>query len=161
MRAKSQKSSMPPYERVQEQLSRSPKKWLVTGAAGFIGSHLVEKLLQLNQQVVGLDNLSTGHKRNLLDVQRIVGSAAWKNFKFMRADIRKPAACQSACRGVDYVLHQAALASVPRSIQDPFRNNDCNVTGFLNMLIAAQDGRVKRFVYASSSAVYGDEESLP
>jgi UDP-N-acetylglucosamine 4-epimerase len=142
-------------------LAASPKSWVVTGVAGFIGSNLLETLLQLNQKVTGLDNLATGHKRNLAQVQSAVGPSLWKNFKWIEGDIQDPAACQEAVRGADYVLHQAALGSVPRSIVQPAETNASNVTGFLNMLWAAQEQKVKRFVFASSSSVYGDAKALP
>src|SRR5262245_30789984 len=152
---------MTAYERVQKSLRSRPRTWLVTGAAGFIGSNLVEKLLFLNQRVIGLDNFTTGHKKNLSEVRQLVGSARWRRFKFIEGDIRELNTCQDACQRVDYVLHQAALGSVPRSIEDPIATNESNVTGFLNMLVAARDTNVKRFVYASSSSVYGDEITLP
>jgi UDP-N-acetylglucosamine 4-epimerase len=142
-------------------LERESSTWLVTGAAGFIGSNLVEGLLKLNQKVVGLDNFSTGQKKNLFDVRRSVGLDLWENFSFLQADIADLASCKRACRGVDYVLHQAALGSVPRSISDPIATNQSNVTGFLNMLRAANQASVKRFVFASSSSVYGDHPVLP
>jgi UDP-N-acetylglucosamine 4-epimerase len=135
--------------------------WLVTGAAGFIGSNLVEALLGLNQRVTGLDNFATGHRRNLEQVRELVGSAAWANFAFIEGDICDPAACAGAVQSADFVLHQAALGSVPRSVADPARTNETNVTGFLNMLIAARDAKVRRFVYAASSSTYGDHPSLP
>jgi UDP-N-acetylglucosamine/UDP-N-acetyl-alpha-D-glucosaminouronate 4-epimerase len=135
--------------------------WLVTGAAGFIGSHLVEALLKLEQPVVGLDNFATGKPENLEHVRAQVGEARWRRFRFIEGDIRSPDACQRACAGVGVVLHQAALGSVPRSIDDPIGSNAANVTGFLNMQVAARDAGVKRFVYASSSAVYGDHPALP
>lgn len=137
------------------------KTWLVTGVAGFIGSNLLEALLRGKQSVVGLDNFSTGHQRNLDDVRRNVGEALWKNFVFMRADIVDLESCKKACAGVDYVLHQAAIGSVPRSIQNPIGTHESNVDGFLNMLCAAKEAGVKRFVYASSSSVYGDHPALP
>ena len=152
---------MTAYEKLQRSLLRDPKTWLVTGAAGFIGSHLVQKLLELNQQVLGLDNFATGHRANLANVRQQVGAAAWKHFKFLQGDIRQPKTCQRACQGMDYVLHQAALGSVPRSVEDPLASNEFNVTGFLNVLIAARDSKVRRMVYASSSAVYGDAQGLP
>jgi UDP-N-acetylglucosamine 4-epimerase len=135
--------------------------WLVTGAAGFIGSNLVEALLKLDQRVIGLDNFATGHKKNLEQVKALVSTEQWARFSFIDDDIRDPAICQRACRGVDFVLHQAALGSVPRSIDDPFATHEANVNGFLNMLVAARDAKVKRFVYASSSALYGDHPGLP
>nr|WP_307731897.1 SDR family oxidoreductase [Massilia sp. H27-R4] len=135
--------------------------WLVTGAAGFIGSNLVEALLRLGQQVTGLDNFATGHQHNLDQVRELVGSAAWANFTFIRGDIRVPDDCARAVAGADYVLHEAALGSVSRSMEDPITTNDTNVTGFLNMLVAARDAKVKRFVYAASSSTYGDHPALP
>lgn len=146
---------------VKTRLAQEPKKWLVTGVAGFIGSNLLEELLQLNQQVVGIDNFSTGKASNLDDVRREVGETRWQNFLFYEADIRSLDACQTACAGVDYVLHQAALGSVPRSIDDPITTNQNNIDGFLNMLVAARDAKVKRFVYAASSSTYGDHPGLP
>lgn len=152
---------MTAYEKLKVQLRRTPRRWLVTGAAGFIGSNIVETLLKLNQRVIGLDNFATGHKANLEQVKQRVGSGQWKNFRFFDGDIAALKACRRACRDVDCVLHQAALGSVPRSIEDPIHSNESNVTGFLNMLVAARDSRVKRFVYASSSAIYGDHPGLP
>jgi UDP-N-acetylglucosamine 4-epimerase len=133
----------------------------VTGVAGFIGSNLLESLLRLNQRVVGLDNFSTGHQRNLAEVQKLVSAVQWANFSFICGDIKNLADCQLACDGVDYVLHQAALGSVPRSLEDPISTNASNVSGFLNMLVAARDAKVKRFVYAASSSTYGDHPALP
>ena len=152
---------MSAYETLKTHLQFKQYTWLITGAAGFIGSNLLEALLQLNQKVVGLDNLSTGHKRNLDEVQSIVTPSQWQNFSFMQADICNLANCQTACNGVDYVLHQAALGSVPRSVEDPITSNASNVTGFLNMLVAARNSKVKRFVYAASSSTYGDHPGLP
>ncbi|HSB80053.1 MAG TPA: SDR family oxidoreductase [Candidatus Methylomirabilis sp.] len=149
------------YEGILDRLSAEPKTWLVTGVAGFIGSNLLESLLDLGQWVVGLDNFATGHRRNLEDVGRAVGQAAWRRFRFVEGDITDPKICQAACEEVDFVLHQAALASVPRSIQDPLATHHANVTGFLNMLMAARDRRVTRFVYATSSSVYGSHAALP
>lgn len=146
---------------VQQQLRQHSYQWLVTGAAGFIGSNLVEALLKLNQRVTGLDSFVTGHQRNLDQVRESVGEAAWSNFSFLHADIRSPEDCAHACSGVDFVLHQAALGSVPRSIADPQLTNETNITGFLNMLVAARDAKVKRFVYAASSSTYGDHPGLP
>ena len=137
------------------------RTWLVTGVAGFIGSNLLEALLRLGQRVVGLDNFSTGHRSNLDEVEAAVGPAAWSAFRFIEGDIRSPETCREACAGVDVVLHQAALGSVPRSIDDPIESHDTNVTGFLNMLVAARDAKVERFVYAASSAAYGDHPGLP
>jgi UDP-N-acetylglucosamine 4-epimerase len=142
-------------------LRERPKVWLITGSAGFIGSNLVEALLRLDQRVIGLDNYSTGSKRNLDEVQGLVSPEQWGKFQQIDGDIRDPAACQEACRGVDYVLHQAALGSVPRSIADPLASHDSNVNGFLNILMAVRDQGVKRLVYASSSSVYGDHPDLP
>ena len=146
---------------VQQQLRQHSYHWLVTGAAGFIGSNLVESLLKLNQRVTGLDNFATGHQRNLDQVRELVGEAAWASFRFLQADIRSPEDCARACEGVDFVLHQAALGSVPRSIANPQLTNETNITGFLNMLVAARDAKVKRFVYAASSSTYGDHPGLP
>ena len=136
-------------------------RWLVTGAAGFIGSHLVESLLRLQQNVVGLDNLSRGHRSNIQQVERAVGPRSRAHHRFVVADICDLEACQAACKGVDFVLHHAALGSVPGSIADPVAANAANVTGFLNMLTAARDAGVGRFIYATSSATYGDSPSLP
>ena len=149
------------YDKVRQSLQAEPRTWLITGVAGFIGSHLLEALLGLDQRVVGLDNLATGKSENLAEVRNLLKPAQWERFRFIEGDIRDAAVCSEACRGVDYVLHQAALGSVPRSIADPLTSNDCNVTGFLNMLVAARDHRVSRFVYASSSSVYGDHPGLP
>lgn len=149
------------YQEVQQHLAQQPRHWLVTGAAGFIGSNLVEALLKLNQRVTGLDNFATGHRHNLDQVQAAVGAAAWDRFTFIEGDIRDTAACARACEGVDFVLHQAALGSVSRSIDDPITTNAVNVDGFLNMLVAARDANVKRFVYAASSSTYGDHPDLP
>jgi len=149
------------YEQLQTELRLSPKTWLVTGVAGFIGSNLLETLLKLDQRVVGLDNFATGHQRNLDEVQSLVTPRQWANFQFIQGDIRKSEDCQQACESVDYVLHQAALGSVPRSVADPITTNGANVTGFLNMLVAARDAQVQRFVYAASSSTYGDHPGLP
>ncbi len=149
------------YDQAQNQLKTTPRRWLVTGAAGFIGSHLVQTLLELDQAVVGLDNFSTGTLENLDHVSHQVGSAQWKRFRLIEGDIRQLDVCLASCRGVDFVLHQAALGSVTRSIEDPMETNESNVTGFLNMLVAARDGKVKRFIYASSSSVYGDCTEIP
>ena len=149
------------YDNIQQNLKSNQSTWLITGVAGFIGSNLLETLLKLNQQVVGLDNFATGYQHNLDQVRALVGDNAWKNFKFIQGDITKLADCQAACQGVNYVLHHAALGSVPRSIEDPILANDNNVTGFLNMLTAARDAKVKRFIYAASSSTYGDHPGLP
>ena len=135
--------------------------WLVTGCAGFIGSNLIQTLLEKGQRVVGLDNFATGFQHNLDQVEAAVGPQKWANFRFIRGDIRSLETCHEACKGVDYVLHEAALGSVPRSIDDPITSHESNVTGFLNMLVAARDAKVKRFVYAASSAAYGDHPGLP
>jgi UDP-N-acetylglucosamine 4-epimerase len=149
------------YELIQNQLRQSPKTWLVTGVAGFIGSNLLETLLKLDQSVVGLDNFATGHQRNLDEVKTLVTSEQWANFHFKQGDIRCLSDCQSACNGIDHVLHQAALGSVPRSLADPVATNETNVTGFLNMLVAARDAHVQSFSYAASSSTYGDHPALP
>lgn len=142
-------------------LRQSRKKWLVTGCAGFIGSNILETLLHHDQEVVGLDSFVAGHQHNLDQVQSAVTEAQWKNFHFHQGDIQDLALCQKASDGVDYVIHQAALGSVPRSIADPVAFNAANVTGFLNMLSASSQANVKRFVYASSSSVYGDCPDTP
>ncbi|GAA5632046.1 UDP-N-acetylglucosamine 4-epimerase [Acinetobacter calcoaceticus] len=152
---------MSQYQIVCEQLKQSPKTWLITGVAGFIGSNLLETLLKLNQKVIGLDNFATGHQYNLDEVQSLVTSEQWLNFSFIQGDIRNLEDCQKACFEVDYVLHQAALGSVPRSIVDPITTNAANITGFLNMLVAARDAQVKSFTYAASSSTYGDHPALP
>ena len=152
---------MSQYQTVCEQLKQNPKTWLVTGVAGFIGSNLLETLLKLDQTVVGLDNFATGHQRNLDEVQSLVSAEQWAKFSFIEGDIRDLEDCQKACAGVDYVLHQAALGSVPRSIADPITTNTANITGFLNMLVAARDAKVASFTYAASSSTYGDHPALP
>jgi UDP-N-acetylglucosamine 4-epimerase len=152
---------MTAYESLKQRLKTEQNTWLVTGVAGFIGSNLLEALLKLNQRVVGLDNFSTGHQHNLDEVQTLVTPAQWANFNFIQGDIRKIDDCRRACDGVSYVLHQAALGSVPRSIEDPITTNQNNIDGFLNMLVAARDGNVTRFVYAASSSTYGDHPDLP
>ncbi len=139
----------------------APKTWLVTGVAGFIGSNLLETLLRLDQHVVGLDNFATGKKHNLDQVRELVNPEQWHRFRLVHGSITDLAACREACLGVNFVLHQAALGSVPRSIEDPVATHESNVTGFLNVLVAARDSSVQRFVYASSSAVYGDSPELP
>ena len=152
---------MSQYQTVCTQLKQAPKMWLVTGVAGFIGSNLLETLLKLDQKVVGLDNFATGHQYNLDEVQTLVSPAQWNNFSFIEGDIRHFEDCQKACMDVDYVLHQAALGSVPRSIADPITTNATNITGFLNMLTAARDAKVSSFTYAASSSTYGDHPALP
>jgi UDP-N-acetylglucosamine 4-epimerase len=149
------------YKLVQKQLRQEPHTWLITGVAGFIGSNLLEALLRLNQRVVGIDNFATGHYKNINEVQASLTPEEWKNFRFIEADIREIEDCREACIGVDYVLHQAALGSVPRSIADPIATNDTNISGFLNMLVAARDQGVSSFIYAASSSTYGDHPSLP
>ena len=156
-----EQSFVPTFDQLQQRLREHSHHWLVTGAAGFIGSNLVEALLKLGQKVTGLDNFATGHQHNLDQVQELVGAKAWSNFHFIKGDIRNPADCRLAVDGVDYVLHEAALGSVSRSMEDPLTSNDTNVTGFLNMLVAARDAKVKRFVYAASSSTYGDHPDLP
>jgi len=152
---------MSQYQTVCKQLKQSPKIWLVTGVAGFIGSNLLETLLKLDQTVVGLDNFATGHQHNLDAVQQAVSTEQWAKFSFYEGDIRKLEDCQKACAGVDYVLHEAALGSVPRSIADPITTNETNISGFLNMLTAARDAKVSSFTYAASSSTYGDHPALP
>ena len=150
------------YNQLCQRLLEEPAKhWLVTGCAGFIGSHLIETLLKLDQKVTGLDNFATGHRRNLDEVQRLVSPAQWERFHFVEGDIRNPNDCHQVCQGVDYVLHQAALGSVPRSLADPQATNAANIDGFLNMIVASRDAKVKRFVYAASSSTYGDHPALP
>ena len=165
---------MTPYQQLLQTLPASPKTWLVTGVAGFIGSNLLEALLKLDQRVVGLDNFATGYQHNLDEVQSLVSPAQWANFQFIQGDIRNLEDCQRAMffrhsreggnpssSPVDYVLHQAALGSVPRSLADPITTNSANITGFLNMLVAARDAQVKSFTYAASSSTYGDHPALP
>ncbi len=152
---------MTAYKRLTEELRRQPKTWLVTGAAGFIGSNLLETLLKLDQRVVSLDNFATGRRSNLDDVKRLVTPAQWARHEFIEGDICNLEDCRRGCEGVDFVLHQAALGSVPRSLADPIATNAANVTGFVNMLVAARDAKVKRFVYAASSSTYGDHPGLP
>lgn len=152
---------MSQFEKIKTELLASPKTWLVTGTAGFIGSNLLETLLKLNQNVIGLDNFATGHQRNLDEVKNIVTDVQWSNFTFHNGDIRNYSDCEAAVKGVDYILHQAALGSVPRSIADPITTNSANITGFLNMLQAAKEQNVKSFTYAASSSTYGDHPALP
>lgn len=149
------------YENIQQEILDNPRVWLITGVAGFIGSNLLQELLALDQRVVGLDNFSTGHPRNLEEVKCSVRAEQWARFDFIEGDIRLLSDCEKACRGVDYVLHQAALGSVPRSLNDPITTNETNITGFLNILVAARDAGVQSFVYAASSSTYGDHPGLP
>ncbi|WP_418147097.1 NAD-dependent epimerase/dehydratase family protein [Variovorax paradoxus] len=149
------------YEQLLKRLGSERHTWLITGVAGFIGSNLLERLLSLNQRVVGLDNFATGHQRNLKEVQGLVTPTQWADFRFIEGDIRNLADCQGACDGIEYVLHQAALGSVPRSLADPITTNGVNIGGFLNMLTAARDAKVQSFTYAASSSTYGDHPALP
>jgi UDP-N-acetylglucosamine/UDP-N-acetylgalactosamine 4-epimerase len=148
------------YLRLRRALEREPRRWLVTGAAGFIGSSLVQTLLEFGQHVVGLDNFATGHPENLDDVRERAGDAA-RRFAFIEGDIADPETCRRAAEGMDFVLHQAALGSVPRSIEDPVASHRANVDGFVQMALAARDAGVRRLVYASSSSIYGDDPELP
>jgi UDP-N-acetylglucosamine 4-epimerase len=152
---------MSAFDSIQKSLIENQKIWLITGVAGFIGSNLLEALLKLNQRVVGIDNFSTGKQQNLNEVQTSVSPSQWSNFNFFVGDIRNLEECKRACSGVDYVLHQAALGSVPRSLADPITTNASNIDGFLNMLVAARDANVSSFVYAASSSTYGDHPALP
>ncbi len=152
---------MTAYSDLLSRLPAASKTWLITGVAGFIGCNLLETLLKLEQNVVGLDNFATGHRHNLKQVQDAVMPEQWARFRFIEGDIRKLVDCNAACAGVDYVLHQAALGSVPRSLEDPITTNTANIDGFLNMLVAARDAKVARFVYAASSSTYGDHPGLP
>ena len=156
------------YIELQEHLKNNKYVWLITGVAGFIGSNLLEKLLILNQKVIGLDNFATGHQHNIDQALEDASSSTSikisnlkKNFTFIEGDIKSLSSCKTACKNVDYILHQAALGSVPRSIEDPIETNKTNVDGFLNMLTSARDAKVKRFVYAASSSTYGDHPNLP
>ncbi|MBO1017390.1 Vi polysaccharide biosynthesis UDP-N-acetylglucosaminuronic acid C-4 epimerase TviC [Achromobacter sp. SD115] len=149
------------FETIKKELSATPRKWLVTGCAGFIGSNLLETLLKLGQTVTGLDNFATGFQHNLDEVRDSVTPEQWARFTFIEGDIRDLEACRRAVQGVEFVLHQAALGSVPRSLKDPITTNEVNIGGFLNMLVAARDEEVKSFVYAASSSTYGDHPALP
>jgi UDP-N-acetylglucosamine 4-epimerase len=149
------------YDTLLRRLKNEQHTWLITGVAGFIGSNLLEVLLKLDQNVIGLDNFSTGYQHNLDDVKSLVNSAQWERFQFIKGDIRNLQDCLIACDGVDYVLHEAALGSVPRSIADPLATNEVNISGFLNMLVASRDKKVKRLIYAASSSTYGDHADLP
>ncbi len=152
---------MTAYQGLLARLRSEPHAWLVTGVAGFIGSNLLEALLALGQRVVGLDNFATGHRHNLDQVRGLVSAEQWARFRFIEGDIRRLEDCRIACEGIDYVLHQAALGSVPRSLEDPITTNAANIDGFLNVLVAARDAKVQRFVYAASSSTYGDHPGLP
>lgn len=149
------------FDITKQEIQANPSVWLITGVAGFIGSNLLETLLKLDQTVVGLDNFATGHRRNLEEVKSLVGVDQWARFRFVEGDICDLETCRSVTEGSDYVLHQAALGSVPRSINDPIASNKTNVDGFLNVLVAARDAGVKRIVYAASSSTYGDHPNLP
>ncbi|CAB3628545.1 SDR family oxidoreductase [Achromobacter aegrifaciens] len=149
------------FESIKQELSAAPRKWLVTGCAGFIGSNLLETLLKLGQTVTGMDNFATGFQHNLDEVRNSVTPEQWARFTFIEGDIRDLEACRRAMQGVELVLHQAALGSVPRSLKDPITSNEVNIGGFLNMLVAARDAEVKSFVYAASSSTYGDHPALP
>lgn len=149
------------FESLKEDLLKSQKTWLITGVAGFIGSNLLETLLRLDQRVVGLDNFVTGYQRNLDEVQALTTHKQWSNFRFIKGDIRQLSDCNQACADVDHVLHQAALGSVPRSLTDPIGTSETNISGFLNMLVAARDAKVQSFTYAASSSTYGDHPALP
>jgi len=152
---------MSAFDDTKKSLQESSKTWLITGVAGFIGSNLLETLLKLNQRIIGLDSFSTGHQKNLNEVKALVSADQWESFSFIEGDIRNVETCQQAVTGVDYILHQAALGSVPRSISDPVLTNSANIDGFLNMLTAAKNANVKSFVYAASSSTYGDHPALP
>ena len=152
---------MAAFDALKTQLQSTPKTWLITGVAGFIGSNLLEALLKLDQHVTGLDNFATGREKNHAQVQAAVSPEQWARFRFKRGDIRDLMTCHTVCKDIDYVLHQAALGSVPRSLEDPLATHAANNTGFLNILIAARDAKVKRFVYAASSSTYGDHPGLP
>ncbi len=152
---------MTAYDQLMASLPLTSKKWLITGVAGFIGSNLLETLLKLDQFVVGLDNFATGHQHNLKEVQSLVTPEQWKRFVFIEGDIRRLDDCRRACVGVNYILHQAALGSVPRSLDDPIASNATNIDGFLNMMLSARDAGVQSFTYAASSSTYGDHPGLP
>ena len=153
------------YELLKKRLKKNQNTWLITGVAGFIGSNLLEELLVLNQKVVGIDNFETGYQHNInqaiKDANKFTKNKLKKNFKLIKGDIKNLEDCKKACKGIDYVLHQAALGSVPRSIEKPIKTNEVNINGFLNMLVASKEAKIKRFVYASSSSVYGDKLELP
>ena len=149
------------FAKALDDIRNNPRTWAITGVAGFIGSNLLEQLLRLDQQVIGLDNFATGYQRNLDEVRQVVSGQQWAGFKFIQGDIRDLNDCRKVCEGVDFVLHQAALGSVPRSVSDPISTNETNCSGFLNMLVAARDEEVESFTYAASSATYGDHPALP
>jgi len=149
------------YDKIKKSLKNKTKNWLITGVAGFIGSNILKTLLACNQKVIGLDNLATGHLRNLKSVESEVSTDNWKNFEFVKGDILDFELCQSITKDIEFVLHQAALGSVPRSIKDPLTSNNVNVQGFLNVMVASRDSNVKRLVYAASSSTYGDHKDLP
>ena len=149
------------YDKVKKDLRTNRYRWLVTGVAGFIGSNILEELLLLNQQVIGLDNFLTGYQHNLDQVKDSVAKEQWERFEFVEGNICDLQICRECCQGVDFVLHQAALGSVPRSIKDPITTNEVNISGFLNVLLASSEAGIKRFVYAASSSTYGDEKKLP
>ena len=149
------------YQQAKSKLRKEPKRWLITGVAGFIGSNLLEHLLRLDQTVIGLDNFSTGHEKNLAEVKSLVSEKQWSSFTFIKGDICDLVVCREACKGADFILHQAAIGSVPRSILDPIYTNENNITGTLNMLVTARDNKVRRIVYAASSSTYGDYPGLP
>jgi UDP-N-acetylglucosamine 4-epimerase len=144
-----------------EMLFFNTHKWLITGVAGFIGSNLLEYLLLSDQKVIGLDNFETGFESNLNEVEARVGEIRWRNFSFHRGDICNIEDCRKVMTGVDFVLHHAALGSVPRSIRNPIRTNEVNIGGFLNVLLAAKDAKIKKVIYAASSSTYGDHPALP
>jgi UDP-N-acetylglucosamine 4-epimerase len=149
------------YNKIKKNLRNNQKTWLITGVAGFIGSNLAEALLKLNQKVISLDNFSTGHRYNLEHIQNSVTVEEWRNFTFIEGDITDMQTCKEITKNIDIVLHQAALGSVPRSIATPTISNHANVTGFLNILTASKENGVQRFVFASSSSIYGDSQELP
>ena len=152
---------MDPYTQLIDHLKVNQYKWLITGVSGFIGSNLLEALLKLNQKVIGLDSFITGRKQNLSEVEGIIGSAQWNQFRFIEGDIRDLETCNTATEGVNFVLHQAALGSVPRSLENPIGSNEANISGFLNMLWSSKNAKVDSFTYAASSSTYGDHTALP
>jgi len=152
---------MKKFSLIKKHLASNHYSWLITGVSGFIGSNLLEALLQLNQRVIGVDNFLTGKLENLDQVKDSVSPDEWQNFEFIRGDICNLDICERASKGIDFVLHQAALGSVPRSIEDPIKTNEINISGFLNMLLAAKNNNIKNFIYAASSSTYGDHKALP